>query len=53
MSLVGIEVTPGRRIYVWNIVCLVTPDIEWIHYYGVEFYEYLGIKGVLFVYVTK
>ena len=51
--MVDVEVPPGRRMKVWNGVCLETPESEWIYYYGVTFTESLGLKGVLFVSVTK
>ena len=51
--MLGKEVPPGRRMKVWNGVCLGTPDSEWIYYYLVTFNESLGLKKVMFVSVTK
>ena len=38
---------------VWNGVCLGNPDSELLHYYGVSFPESIGLKGVLFISLTK
>ena len=53
MSLVGVEGRPGRSMYLWNGVCLGTPDSERLYYNGVEIPEPLGLKLVLFISVTK
>ena len=36
-----------------EIVCLETPDGEGIRYYGVVLTESLGLKGVLFIDLSK
>ena len=41
------------RMHVWKYVYLGTPGSERLHCHGLAFTEYLGLKGVLFIYLNK
>ena len=41
------------RMHVCECVYLGTPDSERLHCHGLVFTEYLGLEGVLFIYLNK